>query len=132
MLKERSFFERWEKVIKEMPMGKSRHTPGPWFHYTGKLRPQFPTIIHEIQADDGTSIVKWGGFDGVDYSERKIGANALLMAAAPELLEALKGAIPYLKQNTPAMVRGALNNAIAKAEHGPSIGPEDFQHDHKM
>ena len=87
---------------------QKQHTPGPWFYYTGKLRPQFPSIIHEIQADDGTAIGKWGGFDGVDYSERKIGANALLMASAPELLAALKGAIPYLKPNTPAMVRRSI------------------------
>lgn len=111
---------------------QKQHTPGPWFYYTGKLRPQFPSIIHEIQADDGTAIVKWGGFDGVDYSERKIGANALLMASAPELLAALKGAIPYLKPNTPAMVRRSINTAIAKAVRGPSIGPDDFQPDHNL
>jgi hypothetical protein len=54
---------------------KITHTPGPWFHYTGKLRPQYPTIIHEIQADDGTPVVKWGGFDGVEQSRRQISAR---------------------------------------------------------
>jgi hypothetical protein len=36
---------------------KVEYTPGPWFYYTGKLRPQFPTIVHEIQADDGTAML---------------------------------------------------------------------------
>lgn len=64
----------------------TKHTPGPWKHYTAPLRPQFPTIIHEIQDADGEAIVKWGGFDGVDQPKRTVIANARLIAAAPDLL----------------------------------------------
>jgi hypothetical protein len=105
---------------------KDKHTPGPWFHYTGKLRPQYATIIHEIQSDDGTSIVKWGGFDGVDGSQRKIVANARLMAAAPEMLAALRKAMPVL-MNFADGSEGAYEivcDAISKAERGPSTGPD--------
>lgn len=28
----------------------SGHTPGPWTHYSGKLRPQYPIRIHEIHG----------------------------------------------------------------------------------
>lgn len=72
-------------------------TPGPWRYYTGKLRPQFSTVVHEIQDSDGTAIVSWSGFDGVDFSQGQIAANARLIAAAPALyaaLELLLGGLP--------------------------------------
>lgn len=106
---------------------KDRFTLGPWFHYTGKLRPQFPTAIHEIQSDDGTSIVRWSGFDGVEGSQRKIVANARLMAAAPEMLAALRKARPVL-MNFCDGSDGAYEmvcDAIYKAERGPSTGPDE-------
>lgn len=70
-------------------MSAIRYTPGPWRYYSGKLRPQFSTLIHEIRDQDGNAIVKWGGFDGVNLPLQQISANAQLIAAAPDLLAAL-------------------------------------------
>jgi hypothetical protein len=81
----------------------SAHTPGPWRYYTGKLRTQFPTIIHEIQSARGKAIVKWGGFDGVEGPSREIAANARLMAAAPRLADALAGLIGLVELVIPTL-----------------------------
>lgn len=66
------------------------YTKGPWSYYSGTLRREFPVSIHEIHAQDGIEIVNWSGFDGLDLPEKQIIANARLMAAAPELLSALR------------------------------------------
>jgi hypothetical protein len=61
-------------------------TPGEWKHYHGKLREQFPTIINEVQFDDGRnagSIIHWSGFDGCSVGNEKRKANADFIAAAP-------------------------------------------------
>lgn len=62
-------------------MKKADHTPGLMKHYTAPLRPQYPTIVHELQMHDGTVIVKWGGFDGLDLPKKQIAANARRLAA---------------------------------------------------
>lgn len=55
----------------------SKHTPGPW---------KVAAIPGAVIAVDNTTIAK------VFYGERSVcDANARLIAAAPELLEALKG-----------------------------------------
>ena len=59
----------------------SEHTKGRLRHYHGKLRPEFPTVVHEIYDMTGTSIVKWGGFDGVDLPKKIIAANARRLVA---------------------------------------------------
>lgn len=68
------------------------HTPGPWRHYSGPLRPQYPTVIHEIQTRSGRAVVKWAGFDGLELTKKETKANARLIAAAPDMLAALKWA----------------------------------------
>lgn len=68
------------------------HTPGPWKVYHAKLRPQFSTKIIEIQDDHGNAIVAWSGFDAVNRTVKKKMANARLMAAAPDMIEALNHA----------------------------------------
>lgn len=70
------------------PVAPTAHTPGPWSYYSDKLRPAFPVRVHEIHGADGVAVVKWGGFDGVDYPRKQIAANARLIAAAPDLLAA--------------------------------------------
>lgn len=61
----------------------SKHTKGPWsVTYThGKGYPG------QIEADNGTLITTWGGICRKSTAEGQ--ANAELMAAAPDLLEAL-------------------------------------------
>lgn len=66
------------------------HTPGPWRVYEGKLRPRFPTHILEVQDSKGRAVVPWTGFDACDVPKSQRKANARLIAAAPELLEALR------------------------------------------
>jgi hypothetical protein len=107
-------------TTKEVNMSNTKHTPGPWRHYHGKLRPQFPNLIHEIVDKNGEAIVKWGGFDGVDLPKKQIAANARLMAAAPELLEACEAAYASLgfpiNNESLNRVTNQLANAIAKAK----------------
>jgi len=45
-----------------------RASSGPWTHYSGKLRPQFPTRINEAQDANGKAVCKWDGRG--DRSER--------------------------------------------------------------
>jgi len=96
---------------------RAEHTPGPW----------------EIDQDDPLSItqIEWGGIgracdNAMVFNEsrrayraqREIDeANARLMAAAPQLLEACKAALEVLKEVSPPLtVHGMLDYAIAAAE----------------
>ncbi len=68
---------------------KIKHTPAPWQHYL----PNELCKTHTIRANDGqTTIVKLNSKNGYD----EIIANAQLIAAAPELLEALKLCVTQL------------------------------------
>lgn len=78
-------------------MSGPAHTPLPWTVYSGKLRPQFPTRIIEIQGEAGETIVAWPGFDGLDMSHRKRMKNAEFIVRAVNhhaaLVEALQRVI---------------------------------------
>ena len=97
-------------------MSKFKHTPGPW-----KVDPNYP---HDIQTESGvieiatTSIALSGGLPA-KYEDRK--ANARLIAAAPELLEALQDAVEYLKNYLPdemiAPHLAAITKATGKQKH---------------
>ncbi len=69
--------------------------PGPWHIFQGKLRPQFPTQILEVQSGSG-HIIPWAGFDGHRFTEKKKLALAKFVAHArtdiPKLLAALDAA----------------------------------------
>jgi hypothetical protein len=80
-----AIIEEAERLLKDI-------TPGEWKPYSDKLRPDFPVRIHEVQADD-VAVVKWGGFDGVDYPKRQIMANVRFIAAAPRLIRQLLAAL---------------------------------------
>ena len=62
------------------------YTKGPWgvFNHNG-------TICIDNRGGDGRRpcIVDWPGFDGNEMSRKENEANAQLIAAAPDLLEAL-------------------------------------------
>lgn len=72
-------------------MGETRHTPGPWRLNAG----------NEIEVmSDNRPIARslCGGTTGVRLPEAE--ANALLIAAAPELLQALTWAVDHFDGNT--------------------------------
>lgn len=99
----------------------SKYTKGPWKVYHKPLRPGMNKII-EVQDSEGSEVVPWSGFDACDFTDKTKLANAHLIAAAPELLEALKIAeialvncipvIPYRGDGPLVKIRAA----IAKAE----------------
>jgi hypothetical protein len=109
----------------------SKHTPGPWKVYKARLRPEFPVVITEIQDEQGNAIIKWQGFDGM--KKKVIAANATLISAAPDLMEACKSMINSSNLWIPRMVseefedearvlhslRQRILSAIIKAEGKP-------------
>ena len=96
----------------------SKHTPGPWSsrHIDG-----FPTSI----VAEGAAIAVASSHDNGTDTELPAEANARLMAAAPELLEALEKAgdlIDYLASMADYVLppeavpyRDAVRDAIVKA-----------------
>lgn len=102
-----------------------KHTPGPWKFYHEVFRAQISSRkIIEIQDSNGIPIVKWSGFDGIDRPKKETIANARLIAAAPELLDALDemiDAFPVeekegLRNVIQRIALGKAKAAIAKAE----------------
>lgn len=58
-----------------------KHTPRPW-------RLLEKGLLVEVLDGDGSPIVNWQGFDDSGRSSREHSANAVLIAAAPDLLVA--------------------------------------------
>ena len=90
---------------------ETRHTPGPWVAaLEGNLR---PLIIQDLTGRPIpiASIIHQGGGD-FDPSETTQ-VNAHLIAAAPELLAALRRAVPW------------LGKLIADGGHLQSVCPND-------
>lgn len=69
-------------------MSEAKHTPGPWAVYDGK-DVDFPGI----EAQNGTVVIFGATRQGDDGGVRGLPGNANLIAAAPELLEALQAII---------------------------------------
>jgi selenophosphate synthetase-related protein len=93
---------------------KNTHTPGPWDVYAGKMK-NGDRIIND---GEGTPVAY-----AADYNEYakddQVDANARLIAAAPDLLEAAQDALTAFqsgRNGSAAMV--LLAAAIAKAEGG--------------
>ena len=86
------------------------HTPGPWtIHLWGDNE-------YDINAASET-VCNVPGFDDDTVDADRAGANARLIAAAPELLAALKAHLPWAEE--PVQGWGAWADAvaaIAKAE----------------
>ena len=93
----------------------SKHTEGPWFCPT----PLYRTFYVEARIDGG--MLQEVASCGPTENPAQQAANARLIAAAPELLEALKLALEYwrhrqqrYKNRSPVWVQAA-RAAIAKA-----------------
>ncbi len=104
----------------------SKHTPGPWLIYDNG------TFVYAL-GNGGTNVfwadVQSAGSERASLSEKR--ANARLIAAAPELLDALKAAVDCgMVPNSSASEGGAarysrqvivadmIRDAIAKATEG--------------
>lgn len=86
----------------------AKHTPGPWWTTEYGIRDSGGYICHTHGAQH------YRGQDEryeKEVEERQ--ANKDLIAAAPELLEALKDAYPYIDNDA---LRTSIGDLIAKAE----------------
>ena len=91
------------------------HTEGPWtLFWHGNETYPYPLSVHTA---DGAA---WIARDGTVSSK----ASAQLIAAAPELLEALEETVPYLKTHPSSLseahetMLSRVQAAIAKAKGG--------------
>lgn len=98
----------------------SKHTPGPWRVFIcddGGQWSGWPLSINAVDDED-KSIVRPGGQYPYEWdatmSQHEAIANARLIAAAPELLEACKSALGAFERND-AIDWDDLAAAIAKA-----------------
>lgn len=87
---------------------KTEHTPGPWGYQLGAVVDSEGYLVADIRS-------RWDdGMEGEDYHF----ANAALIAAAPDLLEAAQSALDCIMKHIPATEfapRDCLRAAIAKA-----------------
>lgn len=108
---------------------KASHTPGPWAYSTSHEGWSYAINIH--QAEDATYTPDWSdvAFKTCQGERREIQeANARLIAAAPELLEALEEArtgLLWYRDRNPGQSDGSDDEAmerivaaIAKATQG--------------
>ena len=83
------------------------HTPGPWFNANG-----MDDCNVYVATTDKTSTIRIVSCHGV-FVEGERKANARLIAAAPELLEALKMTLPHLPHSIGDVLHPALSQARA-------------------
>jgi sialic acid synthase SpsE len=103
----------------------SKHTPGPWIGAGpsfGDPLPRYTTDIYTEWEDENGEVISICELP-FNHHDDENEANALLIAAAPDLLEALKLCLPYVRaamQSTGGMAEYkaelAADAAIAKAE----------------
>ena len=74
-------------------MDTFKHTPGPWTLQTGDRTHRFS---HVVDSDDRTIVYKYGSGRGDDADQDEV--NFRLIAAAPQLLEALELALGTYRQ----------------------------------
>jgi hypothetical protein len=96
----------------------TKHTPGPWsFEPAFKIGEHWAAgAAHGVTANDNKD--KWRGYvTNVLANSPNAEANARLIAAAPDMLDALRGSLDALRSicdpGDPALVR--VYAAIAKA-----------------
>ena len=72
-------------------MGEVKHTPGGWFSAPTGERMRAASMSYAVATADMTQVVA-GCFEDVAGGDAEAAANARLIAASPDLLEALKAA----------------------------------------
>ena len=99
-------------------MSEGKHTPGPWHFTEGGSQKKGDYYAH-IGAETSMTILA-----SMNEHHPAAGANARLIAAAPEMLEALVTALPYIeaaeeeeayKPGAVAKVTKQVRAAIARA-----------------
>ena len=90
---------------------KTKHTPGPWFNVAGMVE------TDDDRADICSCYAAHFGQSRIERSPHEEWANARLIAAAPDMLAALKEALHALNgaPNTVGL-HYQIEAAIAKAE----------------
>ena len=92
----------------------TEHTPGPWV-----VGGPWPKIsICQPEADgDPWNFITWMWDDWAVEAPDEVKANATLIAAAPELLEACEAALEYLDHADISYANGNTHNGIDEGEH---------------
>ena len=101
----------------------SKHTPGPWEYLTETTYAgDYPySVGHKVKIGNEILTISCHGY-GADKFFEEAAANARLIAAAPELLEACKDALAFVEELDRRGIaqewsgEGALKAAIEKAE----------------
>lgn len=94
----------------------SKHTPGPWIGAGPSFGDPLPRYINEIvtvdENDDGfaETICRLP----FDYLDAENEANALLIAAAPDLLDALQSLVNHLTDDDYEIARAAIAKATGE------------------
>lgn len=94
---------------------KPKHTPGPWVVTLGSVRGQYDTV-EKIESSSGRVIMNGGHPFRADEEQL---ANAHLIAAAPEMLWALKHLLNGYNQGAVKLDAAdvqLIQQTIAKAE----------------
>lgn len=93
-------------------MSDTKHTPGPWKFYFDSVSPKGTTVWSEAELN-AKNISHIATVDCTDSAARE--ANARLIAASPDLLNALR----YIRDECtglPAHARALADHAIRKAQ----------------
>lgn len=91
----------------------SPHTPGPWEAREWSIHA--PTSVGTVVNGQFQLVAECSGTGARDLQTEIESANARLIAAAPEMLEALEGALDVLSAVMPGSHR-TIRAAIAKAK----------------
>ena len=94
----------------------SGHTPSPWTSNVKDYGSAGHNAYVGVDAEDGTVVAHVLCYRGPNLTDVPFAANARLIAAAPELLEALKGVVKISDRATDEFA--AARAAISKAENG--------------
>lgn len=94
----------------------SGHTPGPWFAIVRKSLGRTPTVDVVGPRKRGRAgpsvIVAWTGFDSCDVASDQWEPNARLIAAAPDLLAALRRLTALTDPEASPTRESAYNQAV--------------------
>ena len=92
-------------------MGTTKHTPGPWMATGHETDPRWQVFYRHSSG----GLVRVAICD----DDRDDGANARLIAAAPDLLDACKAALNWLSRcGQEGLVREEIEKTVKKAEGG--------------
>ncbi len=97
-----------------------KHTAGPWRQHApeigGVVAENYRTVAGgEEEEDFGSEETQWGGPNHFCLTGYLSPENARLIAAAPEMLEALRAALIELYRVSPSQAAPIVRSAIRKA-----------------